>query len=233
VEFIYASELKEKFQVFGHYYNLKLKGQLFPSRRVADIVDRNALSTSGLQQSLPQAVVIMMNPGSSSPADESYRPVELSSRRLLAADYQTDWTEIKPDNTQYQMMRLMRLRNWQHLRIINLSDLREGNSCTFAKNFRRAEVLNKQNPHSYLHPKRQPELLSLCKNADAVIAAWGSNAVQQEQGLACIELFEKEGIRLMGLPLDKPWYRFASPYRKDQKLFWLEEVNKQLDTKAE
>lgn len=225
MDFVYANELKEKYQVFGHYYDLKLGSEVFPCRRVADIIDRQFLDLTDLSSVSPQAVVIMMNPGSSSPADADYQPTKLSSRKLLAADYHSDWTEIKPDNTQYQMMRLMGLQKWQHLRIINLSDLREGNSGTFAKNFRQAEQLNKQNPHSYLHPKRQSELLSLCEQADAVIAAWGSNPVQKEQALACIQLFKEMNIPLLGLPLEAPWYRFASPYRKDQKLSWLKQID--------
>lgn len=228
MDFIYASELKQQFQVVGHYYNLKLKGQLFPCRRVADIYDAKQLDVQQLERCQPQAVVIMMNPGSSSPVDQQAPIQTISAAKLFAADYPIHWSVIKPDNTQYQMMRLMRQQGWQHLRIINLSDLREGNSRTFAKHFLEAQHLNKQNPHSYLHPKRQPELLSLCEQSRAVIAAWGSNAVQKHQAQACIKLCAQRQIQLTGLALETPWYRFASPYRKDQKMSWLAGINEQL-----
>lgn len=228
MDFVYADELKQQFKVVGQYYELRLSGRYFPCRRVADIYDFQTLTAAELEQHQPQGLVIMMNPGSSSPEEETVKPQKFGIRKFLAEQPDIEWVSIRPDNTQYQMMRLMKQQGWEHLRIINLSDLREGNSGNFANDFKLAASLNAQHPHSYLHPKRQAELLSLAQNAQAVIAAWGTNPVQAEQAQACIDLMSENGIELHGSPLQYPWYRFASPYRKDQKLSWLQEIHQQL-----
>lgn len=226
-EFIYADALKQRFHVFGHYYDLQIDEQAFPCRSVADVL---SIELNADESTTPDAVVIMMNPGSSKPADETFQPQTYSLKSLISSRRKKQYTQIKPDNTQYQMMRLMLKNNWKHLRIVNLSDLREGNSGTFAQIFKQFELIDADHTHSVLHPKRQKQLLQDCKHAKAVILAWGSNAVQKHHAQACLDLFKKHKIKFIGLPLEAPWYRFASPYRKDQKLDWLKSVSKLVET---
>lgn len=66
----------------------------------------------------PDAVVVMMNPGASAP-----KPgfgTSAFEGRLVPA---------KPDAVQYQVMRLMGRAGWQHVRVVNLSDVRAAKSA--------------------------------------------------------------------------------------------------------
>jgi hypothetical protein len=41
MEFVYADELKTKFSVFGHFYNLEIGGELFNCRSVLEIISKS------------------------------------------------------------------------------------------------------------------------------------------------------------------------------------------------
>ncbi|MAD46553.1 MAG: hypothetical protein CMI02_13895 [Oceanospirillaceae bacterium] len=221
MQFEYAETLKQDYLVSGEFYRLQAGQQGFLCRRRAEICHRD----SGLQ-SRPDAVAVLMNPGSArplSPLVEDRLPwlasaagLRIDNRRLQA---------LHPDNTQYQLMRLMRLMNWRHLRLINLSDLCDANSQSFAQLFTQLGALDSSHPDSLLHPARQPEMKRLLK-ADVRLAAWGSNAVLKEHA----QQFLKSNRQLKGLALEAPWYRFASPYRKDQKLSWLSGMQQLLNS---
>ena len=76
----------------------------FPSRSVLEIVDRTQLdvASESLWSRPADAVVIMMNPGSSRPLEGGPIP-QLSSP--LAID-EKSLVLTQPDNTQYQLMRI-------------------------------------------------------------------------------------------------------------------------------
>ena len=120
-------------------------------------------------------------------------------------------------------MRLMRLKQWCHLRIINLSDLCEGSSQNLAKLYTAVGEHDQSHPESLLHPKRTEELQSYVKNVPNIILAWGRQAVLEEAAIDFLDRYDN----VRGLVRDYPWYRFASPYRKDQKLSWLKEIESQ------
>ena len=46
----------------------------------------------------------------------------------------------KPDVTQYQVMRIMAEMGWDHVRIVNLSDIREPKSIKFFKRVKEFEI---------------------------------------------------------------------------------------------
>ncbi|MFM6344569.1 MAG: hypothetical protein ACKPFK_05395, partial [Dolichospermum sp.] len=63
MEFVYADELKRSFSVRGHFYDVEIAGKVFPCRSVLEIIANAGDSEA---TGVPDAVVIMMNPGSSS-----------------------------------------------------------------------------------------------------------------------------------------------------------------------
>lgn len=221
MEFIYADELKSQFSVFGHFYDLNIDGEIFNCRSVLEIVSK---SIDSVTDSNPCAVVVMMNPGSSKPADSSYIPKKYSISQITSESWVKELIPTQPDPAQYQIMRLMLLKRWKHVRILNLSDLRNGNSGKFSIEFQKSLELDSSVPHSLLNKKRHVELLNYCSESRTVLAAWGTAEVLRE--------FAEEFLRLVsnveGLPLEKPWYRYPSPYRKDQKLDWLKAINEKL-----
>jgi hypothetical protein len=60
-------------------------------------------------------------------------------------------------------------------------------------------------------------LRKYCSESQVVIAAWGSIEVLRVSAKA----FLRNIGNVRGLPLDYPWYRYPSPYKKDQKIDWL------------
>jgi len=223
MEFIYAERLKNHFSVFGHFYDLEIGNSVFNCRSVLEIVSQ---TIDDLNSSKPCAVVVMMNPGSSKPLNPDYIPQKFSLDEIKSKSWKKDIIPAKPDNAQYQIMRLMLLKDWKHVRVLNLSDLRNGNSNKFSIEYRNAQILDASNPHSLMHQDRYTELRNYCLNSSIVIAAWGSTEVLRESA----ELFLRNIDNVRGLPLESPWYRYPSPYRKDQKLNWLKCMYEELKT---
>lgn len=225
MQFIYADELKIKFSVFGHFYDLDINGQSFNCRSVLEIVSK---SIESISNSNPNALVVMMNPGSSKPASNSYIPKKYSVSQITSKTWVKEVIPTKPDNAQYQIMRLMLLQGWKHVRILNLSDLRNGNSGNFSIEFQKCLELDPTATHSLLSKNRRTELLDYCSKSGTVIAAWGS--IDVLRGAA------KEFLKLVpnveGLLLEKPWYRYPSPYKKDQKIDWLKAIDKKLKSQV-
>jgi hypothetical protein len=73
--------------------------------------DRSVLSVLS-----PDAVFIMMNPGSSKPL------VEVNNRIHARAIHKLPISLVptRPDTTQYQVMRLMHFLGWRHVRVLNI-----------------------------------------------------------------------------------------------------------------
>lgn len=222
MDFIYANELNQKFSVYGHFYDLEISGSIFKCRSVLEILSKSA----NIEPSAtPCAVVVMMNPGSSRPVDADYVPKRHSVCEVTSGDWEKHLVPTRPDNAQYQIMRLMLLKGWKHVRVLNLSDLRNGNSGKFSLNFAEASELDSSSPHSLTHVRRLQELECCCADAPIVIAAWGTTDVLRE---AAESFLSKMQVR--GLSLDYPWYRYPSPYRKDQKIEWLRDALEELET---
>ena len=222
MKFVYADELKKKFLVFGHFYDLCIKEETFKCRSVLEIISN---SITDVKESNPNAVVVMMNPGSSRPMDINYSPKVFLPEEITANTWKKDIISARPDNAQYQIMRLMLLQQWEHVRVLNLSDLRNGNSGNFSIEYEKAKLLDPSNPHSLLHVKRHSELIKNCSSAPIVIAAWGTAEVLREAAISFLDIINN----IEGLPLDKPWYRYPSPYKKVQKIEWLKLMNDRLE----
>ena len=220
MKFIYADELKNEFDVFGHFYNVSIGKKLFQCRSLLEIVSKSVVFNSGQAS---DAVVVMMNPGSSVPLDKKYSPKRFSLKEIFSRDWEKEVIPIRPDNAQYQIMRLMILNDWKYVKVLNLSDLRNGHSGAFRKAFEKASLIDPTNPHCITHQSRRVELKNALrtKSNGVVVAAWGSVEVLRDSAHKMIELVPN----LIGLKLDGPWYRYASPYKKDQKMNWLNKID--------
>lgn len=172
--FIPAEGLKKTYGVFGHFYSVELASkEVVECRSVLEIVakSRSPKDHSDLSRLVPDAVFIMMNPGSS-------RPLVLVSNHIRAEaihELPISLVPTKPDTTQYQVMRLMHFRQWRHVRVLNLSDLRSPKSAEFIKLFQRLEKESDFESHSIFCEARKQELLAkLPKNRQVpLVLAWG------------------------------------------------------------
>ncbi|MBT8394011.1 MAG: hypothetical protein HKO81_02340 [Flavobacteriaceae bacterium] len=220
MEFILAVELKKKYTVYGHFYNLKLSNSLLKCRSTLEIRRKHT------PKELPDIIVIMMNPGSSVPLDKSYGPRTFTKEEVFKFKTK-EIIAARPDNAQYQIMRLMEINNWNFVRILNLSDLRNGNSGKFRNDFKNASKLDKTNPHCLTHFLRKEELTNSIKSkSNTIIAAWGDIAELRDSA----ESILKQNINIIGLKKgETPNFRYASPYLKTQKIEWLLEIQKELN----
>jgi hypothetical protein len=157
--------LKTHFGVQGHFYDVSLAAQRISCRSVLEIVRHGAGYPN------PDAVVIMMNPGSSKPLAGT--PEKLDRDQLPAVQKQLVTT--RPDTTQYQIMRVMHCCAWDYVRVLNLSDLREPKSVSFARQFRSLESGQQYRQHSIFCDARTRELATaLQRKPNApIICAWG------------------------------------------------------------
>ena len=90
--FLYAPELKQIYDVYGHFYNLKIGNTVFKCRSILEITKQGkALDRT----QAVDAVVIMMNPGSSKPADKAYIPKEFQLHDIFASGWTKDIIETK------------------------------------------------------------------------------------------------------------------------------------------
>lgn len=153
------------FDVYGHFYSVEWpNGDRLRCRSVLELCSEG-LGAGGrsLLDLRPDAVCIMMNPGSSMPLAE---PGEAQAPALVPA---------RPDRTQHQIMRLMEALGWNHVRVLNLSDIREPRSRLFHERFRVLESALGYQDHSIFSENRRSELARrlLRKPGAPIICAWG------------------------------------------------------------
>ncbi|HMQ69609.1 MAG TPA: hypothetical protein PKA90_11905 [Ignavibacteria bacterium] len=216
---IYASELKAIFDVYGHFYDLKISDKIFKCRSLLEIKRKGVK----IKNETPDIVVIMMNPGSSKPLEKSYIPKTFTVKSYSNLRSK-ETVPTRPDNAQYQLMRLMVFNDWNFVKVLNLSDLRNGNSGDFQKDFLESKNFDKSDPHCITHKKRRRELLdSLRSKTGKIIAAWGSINLLKDSAESVLKL-DKEIIGIVNGSL--PNYRYASPLMQVKKEEWLREIQR-------
>ena len=163
--FLTARQLRERFAAFGHFYELPSDVGPVPCRSVLELLSHaRAASLDERQRVLPDAVFVMMNPGSSWPLHgggwDGVVPSSPTKRLVLA----------RPDNTQYQVMRVMDRMGWEHVRVINLSDLHESRSSKLVCCYPGLD-----HAHSIFAAARRNELAQELQRQDGapLVLAWG------------------------------------------------------------
>ncbi|MSQ97324.1 MAG: DUF1643 domain-containing protein [Gemmataceae bacterium] len=229
VEFIPAEKLKNKFGVFGHFYSVQVTPKkVVECRSVLEIVETAYApqKTAVLSYRKPDAVFIMMNPGSSRPL------VDVDNRIHAKAIHELTISLVptKPDTTQYQVMRLMHYCEWQHVRVLNLSDLRCPKSGVFFKQFKGLEEDFSFDAHSVFSGRRKNELaLKLTKHsAIPVIRAWSVSAELDQLIERCTSKLAKAKT-VRGLMKEGTTNKFLHPLPslQSQKVQWVNRMVEQ------
>lgn len=219
-DYIPADQLKKQFSVLGHFYNVVVGGKRVFCRSSLEIVRDTSPSRV---DAAPDALVVMMNPGSSQPLatvpeEVDHTALALTRKKLVAT---------KPDTTQYQLMRLMHYCGWNHVRVLNLSDLREASSASFVKQYRSLEDAHKYSKHSIFCPSRERELSeSLRRSPDApIISAWGTSQQLDPLIQRCTRALNAHG-HFVGLRHADGLDRFLHPLPRMQaaKQAWLDDM---------
>ena len=229
VEFIPAQELKCKFDVFGHFYSVQVAPKrVVECRSVLEIVESDHVPklTAAISNRRPDAVFIMMNPGSSRPLTEVNNRIHVDAIHELPISL----VPTKPDTTQYQVMRLMHYCGWRHVRVLNLSDLRCSKSGEFFKQFKGLEDDLSFDAHSVFSDQRKSELaLKLTKHkAVPVIRAWGVSEALDPLIERCTSKLASAMI-VRGLMKDGTTNKYLHPLPslQRQKLLWVDQMVEQ------
>ncbi len=225
-QFLYAAELKQSYRCFGHFYELQLADTTrLKCRSVLEIVNyrRIAAADDSLSGRRPDAVFIMMNPGSSRPLVDDYREHEVSCPQKDLAAAIRPLVLTMPDTTQYQVMRVMHACNWDHVRVLNLSDLRETKSANFVELVAGLSGRPDGDLHSVFCGQRRDELRRLMGRANGgpVVLAWGQVQGLRPLAVQCLESVADEETVGVCSGEDACLFAHPSPMLKKHKEKWL------------
>ncbi len=235
--FIYAAELKKTFRCYGHFYRLSVNGaepQLcrsvleitsLPREAVGAGTNPNDLfSHSGATRNLPDAVVIMMNPGSSRPIEDGDTDSLLTMP--LTDGFQKPLVLTQPDNTQYQIMRIMVSRNWNHVRVLNISDLRDPKSPSFIARTQKLAALPGGAAHSLFCEVRTAERETMLRRKVGApfILGWGQDSGLIPLAKQCLSRIEGEKMITVPAGNDPVLTAHPSPMLQSKKEEWLDAI---------
>ena len=224
--FLAARQLKERFAAFGHFYELPLSSGAVSCRSVLELLSHaRAASLDERWRGLPEAVSVMMNPGSSWPLHGGWdgdAPGSTPKRLVLA----------QPDTTQYQVMRVMSRMGWEHVRVINLSDLHESRSSKFVCRY---PVLG--HAHSIFAAARRNELAQELQRQDGapLVLAWGVHPRLAPLIAQALPLLKKAGLCCGVQRPDAAGggYFHPLPQRQADKAAWVDTLCAQLQQRRD
>ncbi|WP_226682864.1 hypothetical protein [Sutcliffiella horikoshii] len=211
MELTSRQELLKVFRVEASFYKRKIGDEYIILRNQARIKRRGYSDTI-----TSDAVVMMVNPGSCNVSDKNYNiPI------LNPVTERVPFVEANSDQTQEQLMRLMDKRGWNHLVIINLSDICSGNIDVFFSYLRKAKEFD----HSILSDTRIREMECIMdNNRGPVIVAWGTNTRIKQ--LAKTALDHSLLKTIVGVKHDRcPFYLHPRPALMEKRALWLQNIN--------
>jgi hypothetical protein len=225
--YIPASKLRCRFKAKGRFYRISINNSTEVLCRSTLEIFRRGFNIEMIK---PNALFVMMNPGGSTTLGlakglengELYADTSLELAEKIRL---TPLCDANPDRTQYQVMRIMDHYNWNYVRVLNLSDIRDVNSGDFIQSFREYNNIYL----SIFSKLRDQERLHLLEDlvSKPVIAAWGVSPDLEELALSAFKCLPPHIKGLQGdssfkylHPLPRKW----SEPRKWLKRF-LEEVH--------
>lgn len=221
MDYLKANVLNQIYLTEGAFYQIELEGKSYSCRVLARICKR------GSNANIADALVVMVNPGSSQPTDQEY-VIPPYNKNLM----EIPMVEANSDQTQHQLMRLMEARGWDMIYIINLSDLIDGNLASFQEILKTFST-HENNEHSIFSPNRREQIKHLFSDDTIIIAGWGVQPFKKEEMQNALKFFEKYG-KVFGLRHQTyPYYLHPKPALIEKQILWLENMNNLLDSENE
>lgn len=230
LEFIPARILKKRYDLFGSFYSIDLNsGDRVDCRSVLEVVtkERKPSDVDSLLESRPDAIFIMMNPGSSKPHDGVYQRIaenQICKRKIML-------TRTIPGTTQYQVMRVMHYCAWAHVRVINISDLRDPKSGKFVERFREIEKIAGFTAHSLFSDERNEELRRMLNNSSKIpiVCAWGVSSDLDPLIERCLrKVSSMSGLTGLRKPNTENKYFHPLPTLQTDKMKWVNNIVKHI-----
>ena len=180
---------------YGDFYNLND----CPCRSTLEIVKCMVEQPNELLCKRPDIVVVMMNPGGSSPKsndDGGQRtPAEIGRCPQLAPTC--------PDKAQEAVVKLMRCMRYKHARVLNLSDIRK------AKGFPNLAGGSLPAGHSIFCDERRDELRARLCRQTVVVAGWSYHKELGQLGRVAYDILRSLKLEVLGW---EPRFGFAYPH---------------------
>ncbi|HEU4622178.1 MAG TPA: hypothetical protein VFS42_08125 [Burkholderiaceae bacterium] len=193
----------------------------FRRRAVLEIhaMDRPATTPQPMSalSTRPDAVVVMMNPGSSAP-----RP------GFEGREWTNQLVPAKPDAVQYQVMRLMGLARWTHVRVVNLADIRAAKSADL---YALIESGASEHDLGAIFANANAAVTPDVARAEHVVCAWGLDRRLAPLARQAQAWIDASGATTMGWRADAdfPAWRYPKPVGNwNLAVEWLERVSGQL-----
>lgn len=213
--------IRAAFYCYGHFYDVYIANQkIAECRSVLEIVRKSSnISIDNVSNLKPNAIAIMMNPGKSSPLKNTPERIDLDSFEInfntkpLVAAY--------PDDTQLRIMKLMNNQSWSHVRVINLSDIRERNSNRLGQLIKSFELITRTKVHSIFSNERHRERDdALSNDMVPILLAWGVRNFLEELATQCLGIVKSR--ETFGVPsIDSEIY-FQHPLTR--RVSWYSEM---------
>ncbi|WP_416044600.1 DUF1643 domain-containing protein [Clostridium tyrobutyricum] len=237
MEFIEKKQLKKQYRVFGKFYILNYDTKVNKCcRSILEIFEKNNYSRLKETRNI-DAIFVMMNPGKGRPIKKYDCPNISLSEIKNGKLGEIELVEMEPDDTQYQVMRIMKEMNWKYIRVINLSDYRSPKSKEFYKMIKEAsETFDSEFIHSIFSEQRNQEIDRIFQSniKFKIIVAWGVNTKLHKLIQLAIE--NRNICERIGNTKDtykskkrKNFYYYHPLQReKSKQILWLEKIIKKL-----
>ncbi|MBQ8279065.1 MAG: DUF1643 domain-containing protein [Roseburia sp.] len=213
MEYKCKKELDEKYQVEASFYKLDINGEEKQCRRVADIKAKE-----GTYEKI-DAYFVKMNPGGCKPNEED--------EIVDDADYKTMiLRKVNSDATMVRVMNIMNELGWHYVRMLNVSDIREGKSEE-AKRTLRDAINNGQHEHCIFSHERRNELEELTKEDAIYVVACGCS----DEVALYFSLYVEEYLKdktLIGVKNEQGRYKHIKPSVKESQIKIAEDLIKQI-----
>ncbi|KPL57700.1 hypothetical protein [Rossellomorea vietnamensis] len=214
----------QSFTTYAAFYDVRINHQItWRFRRLLQIVHTDTDTFNG-ESHLPEkveATFILMNPGSADPISKDAQVVNATSLHT-----EVPYLELShPDKAQFQIMRLMQLKGWKKIQVINLSDIKTANSVEFYSKFKEFEK-KYSDVHSIFSEQRTNELISILdlSSSGPIIVAWGTNS--NLISLASKAICQLPNDKVIGI--SNNLYYHASPQKHEDKIKWLAIIQEEL-----
>jgi len=203
---------------------------------VLEIVDSSVAQQDPAEISLlePDVVVIMMNPGSSHPKDKGPIDEKVEYPRS-AGTLKKKLVLTQPDNTQYQVMRVAVAQGWKHIRVLNLSDLRDPKSGKFLEKTHALSGIMGGHVHSIFCEERVNECAHALRRKlpTPILLGWGQDLGLLPLVEQCLARIEGEPTCTVSSEVHPLLNAHPSPMLQKKKLLWLDSIIKTLNGETE
>lgn len=235
MEFLQSSDLREEYIAYGRFYLLKYNDSTTKEcRSFLEIFKKNEYDVLKGTNEI-DAVVIMMNPGSGEPlVNTELRSLNVKQVKGGVLN-QIELVETRMDDTQDQVMRVMKKMGWSYVRVINLSDYRNSDSEKFYPTIKEAESYDRDFIHSIFSRERSEEINGIFKSENdkefKIITAWGVNTKLHKLIKLAVNnsnLSERLGYNKDTIRKKNFYYYHPLPRNPLKQPIWLDKVLKKL-----